>query len=331
MREENTTVDGLISCAKSAGYSVSADQIAEWLRLKLLPGGSRSGRGRGAGRGPRQFPEGTQEQLVALCSIHQTNRDLGEVGWRLWWKGWDVPDQFWRPELLAAAERFDHAIPLIRRCLLKGNSAELSDLAFEVATYFKTVRTKNKLHRNTRKRLSQGNVESFLKFIFRLSIGIPALPETSQVDDSEDQKDERILVTGLGLHRAHIDRLPSGERTLTGSVRQPLDHLAQALRFPGAMVVISSASTELVVEARDELRSVLRILATTGEILEANYGKHAFGLGTARLLDKQQPEDLALLLVIWVSVGKESQLRIDARRFLAQLIGARAIFQSGQL
>jgi hypothetical protein len=312
------TATDLILYAKSVGYDVSPEQIEVWWGLGLLDRGERPGRGRGPGRGPRRFA--TRERLRALCRIHHSVRPLHEVGWWLWWEGWDVPEDFWRPPLGAAAELFDTMQPIVRRRLLEGNTGELTDLAFEYASVFKTKRTRNRLHRNVRKRLSEGEVETFLKSIFRLCVGIAPLSNVSEeqyVD--EGTQDETILKAGFGLHRATVDRLETGERILVGSIREPLADLANAMRFRSAVTATSAASQRIAADARDELRSVIDVLANAGLMLQDRYGKHAFGLGLVQLLDGQRKDDLAMLLAIWVSVGKKSQLRSDARRFLREV------------
>jgi hypothetical protein len=78
-------------------------------------------------------------------------------------------------------------------------------------------------------------------------------------------------------------------------------------------------SRRLAEEARDELRPILMILANGGRILQERYGKHAFGLGLVQLLAEQRKDELAVMLALWIATGRRSQLRIDARRFLAEL------------
>jgi hypothetical protein len=306
--DNRSTVSDLISHAKSHGYTVTPDQIAEWRRIGLLPSGDRPGRGQRKGRGRRSFEGDARHQLLALCRIHQHVRDLEEVGWWLWFEGGDVPEHFWRPALLEAAEQFDRYAPVIRSRLLEGNTAELTDVAFEVAKIFKERRTRNKLHRNVRKRLSDAEVETFLKCILRLCIGISPLTDPN-ADSEEAVRDETIMRNGLGLQRAGVE----------GSIREPLGDLAIALRFRDAKTLISRISPQLAAEARDEVHKIGSILTNAGRILERRHGKHAFGLGLVQHFFNPDRHWWAMLLALWISFGKRSQLRKSARRFLKDI------------
>jgi hypothetical protein len=220
--------------------------------------------------------------------------------------------------LLAEAREYDRGVKQLKCCVLDP-TAELTETGFAVVSRFKTVRTEDRLHRSVRKRLSREDLETFLKFVFRLGLGTAPLPENALPDDSEDALDEKVIISGLGLHRASNDRLPSGERTLTGSIREPLMHLAQDLHAGCAARAVNTASENDVIEARDELRYILEQLSMAGRALEQKYGKHAFGLGIPRLVAEQGSRGLARLLSLWIFVGKESKLRTDAARFIAEL------------
>src|SRR5260370_8260751 len=94
--DENTlmnpgeTTEALIAHVSSYGFPVTKTELTRWHRAGLLPRPQRRSLGRGRGM-VSIYPPGTTDQLLALCTIHRSEKRLPYVAWRLWWEGYNVP------------------------------------------------------------------------------------------------------------------------------------------------------------------------------------------------------------------------------------------------
>jgi hypothetical protein len=50
-----------------------------------------------------EYPPGTARQAARLMELLLENETFKYVGWELWWEGFDVGEQYWRPKLQEAA------------------------------------------------------------------------------------------------------------------------------------------------------------------------------------------------------------------------------------
>src|SRR6185437_1480595 len=95
IKEFTEPADGLLAAARAAGFDVSRAQLARWHRIGLLSKPEVAWLGRG--KGSRTiYPTGTTFQLIALCRLHEHERSLSVVGWKLWLRGFSVADRYWR-------------------------------------------------------------------------------------------------------------------------------------------------------------------------------------------------------------------------------------------
>jgi len=102
----------LIELANTNGYEVSAAQLQRWRQRGLLPRPQQEHLGKG--RGTRTvYPEGTGQQLLALCAIHlgEGVRRLEWVAWRLWWPGGEISMEPVRALLAREAVGLDRMWP----------------------------------------------------------------------------------------------------------------------------------------------------------------------------------------------------------------------------
>jgi hypothetical protein len=95
--------------ANLAGFVVSPQQLARWHRMGLLPRPVQRGKGRGRGT-VTLYPGGTSRQLVELCSARSGTRDLVRVGFRMWWRGFDVDPTLVERVLRGTAARLDERV-----------------------------------------------------------------------------------------------------------------------------------------------------------------------------------------------------------------------------
>src|SRR5690242_4377144 len=84
------TTEALIAYLSSHSFPITKTELARWHRAGLIPRTQRHSLGRGRGM-ISIYPPGTMDQLLALCTIHRSEKRLSYVAWRLWWIGYNVP------------------------------------------------------------------------------------------------------------------------------------------------------------------------------------------------------------------------------------------------
>jgi len=82
--EGGETREQLLAAASAAGLAVSHAQLARWHRVGLLPRPQVRSLGRGRGT-VSLYPPGSGQRLVRVAQLHQRERRLTSVAWRLWW------------------------------------------------------------------------------------------------------------------------------------------------------------------------------------------------------------------------------------------------------
>ncbi len=115
----------LLGAANDAGFIVTPQQLARWHRMGLLPRPVQRGQGRGRGT-VTLYPEGTSRQLVELCHERSGTRDLIRVGFRMWWRGFEVDSTLVERVLRGTAARLDERV---RSHSEEGFSEALGNLA----------------------------------------------------------------------------------------------------------------------------------------------------------------------------------------------------------
>ena len=98
-----------MEAATGAGFVVTPQQLARWHRIGLLPRPVQRGQGQGRGT-VTLYPEGTSRQLVELCRDRSGTRDLIRVGFRMWWRGFDVDATLVERVLRGTAARLDERV-----------------------------------------------------------------------------------------------------------------------------------------------------------------------------------------------------------------------------
>ena len=77
--------------------------------MGLLPRPLQRGQGRGRGT-VTLYPGGTSRQLVELCRARSGTRDLIRVGFRMWWRGFEVDPSLVERVLRGTAARLDERV-----------------------------------------------------------------------------------------------------------------------------------------------------------------------------------------------------------------------------
>jgi hypothetical protein len=123
----------------------SSDQLERWRGRRLLKAARQTSNYRGS---IVEFPPGTAKQVVRLMELLGVKEKFEYAGWELWWEGYDVGEEWWKPKLEEAAKSADAGLKRIRRIVTLW-SAGGSDTDLE--TEF------DRLERETRARASSAD------------------------------------------------------------------------------------------------------------------------------------------------------------------------------
>jgi hypothetical protein len=268
----------LIDAARLAGFGVSARQITRWHVEGLLPKPVQRPR-HGDGGSETFYAPGTAKQLIALLERLKNDRRLAEAGWHLWWNGYSVDERYWRGSLSDLAESWNNVFDLIQEASWKGDEIIFSDRFFDVVTRLKAGTRPGSLFAHFRRRVGADNLESALALLFKFAGGDF---ETTFFDAKsvDYQKDAKILNNALGFTRMKFSVL-NVSPWLTGSILPILINASKILSDEPLSEVLSGATAEQILCARDQLRLIFSVISLAAENLEKLAGKHALGLSVA--------------------------------------------------
>lgn len=294
--DENTlmnpreTTEALIAHVSSYGFPVTKTELTRWHRAGLLPRPQRRSLGRGRGM-VSIYPPGTKDQLLALCTIHRSEKRLPYVAWRLWWDGYNVPLSAIREFLERARAQWQQGIEEIRQ--LQEHPEQLSKLL----NRFKVMRISRKVIAQARKRVGRENFPTFIKVLADVGSGT----FEGYAINSERGIDERWIVEkGLGLQQARTNRLADSEPWLTGDTGATLQELSSRLRNHPLGEDISTMSEAELTDAREEVRCFLSAFESISRTFDRMFSRGAFGFSVfADAIRELGPRDQAIMLLFW--------------------------------
>jgi hypothetical protein len=285
-RETQAQID---ACLAVTGTTM--DQVRRWRREGLLPDAIQKPNPY-SGSSVYYLP-GTSAQIVAIARLIRVKHSLSYVGQQLWWEGFSVPDRYWQPRLLKAAQRYDSGIRRIAEYVARDVGG------FEQPTLQERIaksRVTNIIMSRIRGRLSREGLAAHIGIVLSVATGefqqfnLPGSVETEAFDqartieamDLEASRTDAIF----GNSFAFIRELPIILRVMSSAQETcPFEELAQGPALP-------------ILEARDDVRNGLRMAVAMYEANRWIYGPQAFGLRLAAWIGKKQPEWLMPLLIL---------------------------------
>ncbi len=183
MMNAGETAEALIARLSSHGYTVTKTELARWHRAGLLPRPQRRSLGRGRGM-ISIYPPGTMDQLLALCTIHRSEKRLPYVAWRLWWEGYTIPLSSIQEFLEGVRTQWQRGIEELRH--LQERPEQLSKLLGRTAV----MRFSQKTLAQARKRVGRENFPTFMRVLADVGSGT----FEGYATDPEARIDERGIV-----------------------------------------------------------------------------------------------------------------------------------------
>ncbi len=284
------TAEALIARLSSHGFTVTKTELARWHRAGLLPRPQRRSLGRGRGM-ISIYPSETTDQLLALCTIHRSEKRLPYVAWRLWWEGYTIPLSSIQEFLEGVRTQWQQGIEELRQ--LHERPEQLSKLLGRTAV----MRFSQKTLAQARKRVGRENFPTFMKVLADVGSGT----FEGYAINPETGSDERWIVEkGLGLQRARTNRLADAGPWLTGDTGAALQELSSRLRHHPLGEDISTVSEAELTDAREEVRCFLSAFESISRIFDRMFSRGAFGFSVfADMIRELGPQDQAIMLLFW--------------------------------
>jgi len=297
MKDLNEDEDkkNILAMAKSRGYNVSSDQLNRWHRVGLLPRPRQVLLGR---RGSKTvYPDGSADQVIEICRIHEKERRLAYVAWQLWWNGFEVKLGTVRDFIQRSAKTIDEG----RRKYYWLNS-ETVKREIEASG---EARFENKVIRKARKRIGKSRLPSFLETMLAVATG------QYSKESSEAQSDQMDLEKALGLENAREQRIGTIGPWLSGEQLNDISEIFGKLNFSA---ILSDTTDDELIQARDEFRAVFDSLGSVGQVMDKTFGKAAFGFSAVGGLLQNTPATFQpLLLLFWIACRKNKDTEESAK------------------
>jgi hypothetical protein len=269
----------ILARARAAGFTLSARQLKRWHSSDLIPRPSQLW-DKGIPGSDTIYPPGTGDQLLVLCAICQRVRRSKDRGWMLWWLGFSVDEPFWKDILIKSAGWYDRTIPKILKLLGPDNETENSQNWSWLLTKLRTVRIRNVLFRQLRKRLGPIYFDEFIGIIIDILEGqFEQRNAAGSLDDDDLIRDKIMIDKGLGLSRFRsVEQLKKDDNAhLYDDAENALRLLSSRLGGVRLTEVLSACSDEQIFYARNEMRGLLAV-AELASSSNPKKGKDQLGL-----------------------------------------------------
>jgi hypothetical protein len=293
------TKDQLDTCLKAKGVDgVTEHQLERWrgerllLRVSQIPLKY---------RGSSVFyPPGTCEQIVAIKELLATKRKFEHVGWELWWRGFSVGEEYWKPALQKAAKSVDRLLTIINWLALRDEKNERQDtfpdrIARSPASNIIWSRVKN--------RLEPERLAGIFGTLFEVATG-RFTQFASPIGNESRSEHQNDVIRAFDFERSENDAILCKKLNLVGSVVPTLRDIAEALEVGNLSQELEQSPAEIA-QARDDVRNALRAGMAFYEATRWIYGPRAFGLRLIAWIAKKSDRRMtAALTVVWIRLRK---------------------------
>jgi hypothetical protein len=283
------TLDDINAAVRAAGLKdPSGFQLERWRNAHLLPPAQQLP---DAYRGSRvEYPPSTARQTTRLMELLRDNETFKYVGWELWWEGFDVGEEYWKPKLQEAAAAGDRGIRKLKPLLALWRSGEED----EDETVFERVQRQipaSALAPQIGRRLTAAEMATYLRMLADVGGG-----KFLKFDDNPDPgsfSEYEIVVSGLdfenagsygkkppGKSKPKPDQVLGKEMNFIQLLPEVLSLIARTLRRNTLSDALKFPQDQLLA-ARDDMCGALGISRDFYEATKWIYGNRAFGMRLA--------------------------------------------------
>ena len=224
-------------------------------------------------------------QAIDVARLFQERRKIAWVGWRLWLRGYEVHNRYWRRAIQQARDALAAAQKGAAR-IERLSDAEVADLIRALPTLLAGTPFAAPFGR-----MDAGIAETMVSFFQEIVAG-----RFDGLSHDDDGKERNALIAIAGSVRADQDHAEGQRLNLNGQ-------LAGALRDVSAGIAVlrkSAGEHAPAADLRLEFVTVFALARNTISMLSRNRGVSAFGLGTLhRILRDSNIVTEATMLLLW--------------------------------
>jgi hypothetical protein len=188
----NVSLEDLNALAAPQQRKITRQWVSKYVRLGLMPEQHAPGLGRGKGR-QNLYSQSLARQLVPLIqALNVHGKNLGAVGWDLWWYGWYAAPRYWRKRLLEEAKRWDDVRSRLTPKHVDDDGP--AELIREIGEQLESNRSRWPMIGSVQ-RHNKGEMVDFLSILLGVFSGtyMPLSDYDHSTDSFERKKTERLL------------------------------------------------------------------------------------------------------------------------------------------
>ena len=307
------TRDELLAFANTQGSPLSGTQLSRIHRAGLIERPMTRSCGRGRGK-VSHYPPGTKHRLKRVLEVRREVRGFEDVAWRLWWEDGGSVSEAVRARLVQAASDWEQIREELAG-LLAGEEAGDPDAEARMESEYRSLevdRAPASLGR-VRRNVGRAGFVAAIRVLIEVLTG--RFEGYADIEREEDASREELFDRALGIDRARVDHLDGSEPWFEGSSEEDMQTLSAAVGHRSLSDLALADETELDA-ARKETRGFLRTVLAATSVSEQIFGYGAFGFGTVGAVFRgQRSGDEALLLVMWLALREDEQLREGMAEF----------------
>jgi hypothetical protein len=281
------------ACLAETG--ATQNQVNRWRHLGLLPEVAQDP---ATYRGSTvRYPPGTCAQIKAAARLFKEKNRASFVGRMLWWEGYPVDDQYWRPELAQLASRLDRVRRLIDPLIERYSRSETDETLQERlarATIADTVFSR------IQRRLQFDDLSALFSVLLTTAEG-GFSGFRPGIDEERETSDETIAIKAFDLGRADRDQILGKRFKFREALGPALKNIALALKSYSFSSVLLE-DPKVVFAARDDVRHTLDLARYFYNAVEWIFGPRAFGLRLAAWIAEKKPAPLVGGMILGLAV-----------------------------
>ena len=293
----------LMAALHEARAAITEHQLERWRGWGLLPAVKQVGLGRPGGS-ESYYPETTVEQAIEADRLFRRNRKKEFVGFELWWRGFEVDEQYWRPMLTSQSNAIAKAIRKVARLVRAAESDE--KLADEVYSEVPKSIAPQAIAGAVRN-IPQADFSDAFHQLFKALAGGESL-EDEWRDPSEHDGRPKTTISLLGFSQSKSDAILDQRLRPDISLRSVFAAISSAKNIPDIDDTFFSGDKRLLLfRARDDVRIAFEIARNLHEALAWIYGPRAFGLKAARWFHDHAPAAAkAAIALAWMAARENA-------------------------
>lgn len=307
----------LIALASRHERAITAAWITKYQRLGLLPQDKKPGMGRGRGK-PGHYTERLAHQIVPLIqALKLRGKNLGAVGWDLWWFGWHADVRYWRDPLLRQAKIFDEVRSKLTP--IGDDDDRPFELLRDVGERLHSTRSKSGVIGAAKRHGSSGATE-LISLVMGVFMGtyMPFREYAHSTDNHEREESQGLLAKSLTIPISDTD-IPKDNSHLPISV-EALDGMFSTISGQFSINVsdfISQLSEREIIEARNQIALIMNVIGTVEGQRLTNKQK-SIGAKAIYLAHTDKKQQLAYLIG-WLVLRRDQQFKNATDQFVKTL------------